>query len=165
MWHPLLRAIGRADLMGDPRYETAEARWQRKAEIDALVEAWTPERSKHEVMKILAGAGVPCGACPRHRRSAGRPAPDERDMIVEVEHPVRGPYITVGNPVKLSASPTKIGVGSAPRPAPPRDPGRAGLRGGATSTPSGAKARSSLAIASSTTSWSPARLRGEPYPL
>jgi formyl-CoA transferase len=29
-------------------------------------------------------------------------------MIVEVEHPVRGRYVTVGNPVKLSASPTRI---------------------------------------------------------
>ena len=29
-------------------------------------------------------------------------------MIVEVEHPVRGRYVTVGNPIKLSASPTTI---------------------------------------------------------
>lgn len=35
-----------------------------------------------------------------------------RDMIVEVKHPVRGTYITVGNPVKLSASPTEIGPAS-----------------------------------------------------
>ena len=31
-----------------------------------------------------------------------------REMIVEVPHPVRGSYLTAGNPVKLSASPTKI---------------------------------------------------------
>ena len=109
MWHPLLRAMGRADLVGDPRYETAEARLQRKDEIDALVEAWTSERSKHEVMKILAGAGVPCGACLDTGEVMTDPHLHARDMIVEVEHPVRGPYITVGNPIKLSASPTKIG--------------------------------------------------------
>src|SRR5262249_1078905 len=63
MWHPLLRAMGREDLIGDPRYETATARWERKAEVDALVEGWTSRRTKHDVMKILAGAGVPCGAC------------------------------------------------------------------------------------------------------
>ena len=108
MWHPLLRAMGRDDLIGDPRYETGEARSARRDEVNALVEAWTSERSKHEVMKILAGAGVPCGACLDTGEVLTDPHLLARDMIVEVEHPVRGPYLTVGNPVKLSASPTKI---------------------------------------------------------
>jgi formyl-CoA transferase len=108
MWHPLLRAIGRGDLAGDPRYETADARWQRKGEVDALVEAWTSERTKHDVMRILAGAGVPCGACLDTGEVLSDPHLRARDMIVEVEHPVRGRYVTAGNPVKLSASPTRI---------------------------------------------------------
>jgi formyl-CoA transferase len=108
MWHPLLRAIGRDDLIGDTRYETAEARWQRRGEVDALVESWTAERSKHDVMKVLAGAGVPCGACLDTGEVLTDPHLRARDMIVEVEHPVRGRYITAGNPVKLSASPTTI---------------------------------------------------------
>jgi len=108
MWHPLLRAIGRGDLIGDARYESAEARWQRREEVDALVEGWTSERSKHDVMKILAGAGVPCGACLDTGEVLSDPHLRARDMIVEVEHPVRGPYVTAGNPVKLSASPTTI---------------------------------------------------------
>ena len=108
MWHPLLRAIGRDDLMGDPRYETGEARWRNKDEVDALVEGWTRERTKHEVMKILAGAGVPCGACLDTGEVLIDPHLREREMIVEVDHPVRGRYVTVGNPIKLSASPTTI---------------------------------------------------------
>jgi formyl-CoA transferase len=108
MWHPLLRAMGREDLVGDPRYETGEARWQRKGEVDALLEAWTSKRSKHEVMKILAGAGVPCGACLDTGEVLEDPHLRAREMIVEVEHPLRGRYVTVGNPVKLSASPTTI---------------------------------------------------------
>ncbi len=109
MWHPLLRAMGRADLIGDPRYETAEARWQRKTEVDGLIEAWTSQRSKHEVMKIVAAAGVPCGACLDTGEVLSDPHLRERDMVVDVEHPVRGRYVTVGNPIKLSASPTTIG--------------------------------------------------------
>jgi formyl-CoA transferase len=109
MWHPLLRAIGREDLVGDARYETPEARWRNKAEVDALVESWTSARGKHEVMKILAGAGVPCGACLDTGEVLADPHLLARDMIVEVEHPVRGRYLTVGNPIKLSASPTTIG--------------------------------------------------------
>lgn len=109
MWHPLLRAMGREDLVGDARYETADARWRHKAEVDALVEAWTSARAKHDVMKILAGAGVPCGACLDTGEVLSDPHLREREMIVDVEHPVRGRYVTVGNPIKLSASPTTIG--------------------------------------------------------
>jgi formyl-CoA transferase len=109
MWHPLLRAMGREDLVGDARYETQDARWRHKGEVDALVEAWTSTRSKHEVMKILAAAGVPCGACLDTGEVLEDPHLRARDMIVEVEHPVRGRYLTVGNPIKLSASPTAIG--------------------------------------------------------
>ena len=109
MWHPLLKAMGRADLIGDPRYETGDARWEHKDEVNALMEAWTSKRSKHEVMQILAGAGVPCGACLDTGEVLSDPHLKARDMIVEVEHPVRGSYLTVGNPIKLSASPTTIG--------------------------------------------------------
>jgi formyl-CoA transferase len=109
MWAPLLRAIGREDLLGDARYATAEARWERRDEVNALVEAWTSTRSKHEVTTILAGAGVPCGATLDTGEVLRDPHLRARDMIVEVEHPVRGPYLTAGNPIKLSASPTTIG--------------------------------------------------------
>jgi formyl-CoA transferase len=109
MWHPLLRAIGREDLLGDPRYETADARWHHRDGVNAMVEAWTSTRDKHAVMKILAAAGVPCGACLDTGEVLSDPHLHARDMIVEVEHPVRGPYVTVGNPIKLSASPTTIG--------------------------------------------------------
>ena len=107
-WHTLLKTIGRTDLIGDARYETAAARWQHKSEVDALVEDWTSKRPKHDVMKILAGAGIPCGACLDTGEVMADPHLHARDMIVEVSHPVRGSYITAGNPIKLSASPTKI---------------------------------------------------------
>jgi formyl-CoA transferase len=109
MWHPLLRAIGRADLAGDPRYDSAEARWQHRDEVNALMEAWTSTRGKREVMKILGEAGVPCGACLDTGEILTDPHLKARDMIVEVKHPARGTYLTVGNPIKLSASPTAIG--------------------------------------------------------
>ena len=107
-WHPLLEAMGRDDLVGDARYETPEARWERRLEVDALVEAWTSTRTKHDVMRVLAGAGVPCGACQDTGEILTDPHLLARDMVVEVKHPVRGSYLTPGNPVKLSSSPTTI---------------------------------------------------------
>jgi formyl-CoA transferase len=108
MWHPLLRAIGREDLIGDARYEAVEARWNNRGEVNRLVEDWTSKRPKREAMEILAGAGVPCGACLDTGEVLTDPHLLARDMIVEVDHPVRGPFRTVGNPIKLSASPTTI---------------------------------------------------------
>jgi formyl-CoA transferase len=108
MWRPLVNAMGRPELADDPRYATADARWTNRDEVNALVEAWTSQRSKHEVMKILGAAGVPCGAVLDTGEVLTDPHLRERDMIVEVKHPVRGPYLTVGNPIKLSASPTQI---------------------------------------------------------
>jgi formyl-CoA transferase len=108
MWHPLLRAIGREDLIGDPRYETPEARWNNRAEVNALVEDWTSKRPKREAMELLAGAGVPCGACLDTGEVLTDPHLLARDMIVELDHPVRGRFLTVGNPIKLSESPTTI---------------------------------------------------------
>jgi formyl-CoA transferase len=108
MWHALLKAIGREDLIGDARYETAEARAQHVDDVNAVIEAWTSKRNKHEVTKILSAAGVPCGAVQDTGEVLNDPHLHAREMIVEVSHPVRGSYLTAGNPVKLSASPTKI---------------------------------------------------------
>lgn len=108
MWHPLLRAIGREDLIGDPQYDTADARLQNQEQVNALIEGWTSQRTKYEAMEILAGVGVPCGACQDTGEVLKDPHLQARDMIVEVDHPVRGRYVTAGNPIKLSASPTQI---------------------------------------------------------
>lgn len=108
MWEPLLRAIGREDLIGDPRYNSPEARYERVEEVRDLIEEWTLERSKYEVMRVLGEAGVPCGACQDTGEVLNDPHLRAREMILEVEHPVRGAYLMAGNPIKLSASPSEI---------------------------------------------------------
>src|SRR5215471_16927834 len=61
-WPRLLRLIGREELIGDPRYETADARLRQEAEVDEIVSAWTRQHTKHEAMAQLSAAGVPAGA-------------------------------------------------------------------------------------------------------
>ncbi|MBM4443611.1 MAG: formyl-CoA transferase [Candidatus Rokubacteria bacterium] len=109
MWPALVKAIGREDLATDPRYATADARWQHRDEVNGIVEGWTSTRTKHDVAKLLSEAGVPCGAVLDTGEVLADPHLRAREMIVEVEHPVRGTYLTVGNPIKLSASSTAIG--------------------------------------------------------
>jgi formyl-CoA transferase len=80
----------------------------RAGELDALVEGWTGKRTKHEVMALLAGAGVPCGAVLDSGEIMSNEHLRGRGMIVDVEHPVRGRMPMPGNPIRLSASPTEV---------------------------------------------------------
>ena len=108
MWKALTRIVGRPEMADDPRYHDRRDRVQIVDEIDAMIEAWTEQRSKHEVMEALASAGVPCGAVLDSTEVLGDPHLRKRRFIVDLEHPRRGRYPMPGNPVRLSESPTDV---------------------------------------------------------
>jgi formyl-CoA transferase len=108
MWRGFVAAMGQPELADDPRFASAESRWENRAALDALVETWTRQRSKHEVMRLMGEAGVPCGATLDTGEVLTDPHLRARDMIVDVDYPTRGTYQTVGCPVKLSESPADV---------------------------------------------------------
>src|SRR5215469_1598898 len=108
MWTAFCEAIGHPELSEDPRFTSEEARWENRAELNAIIEEWTRTRTKHEVMRILGEAGVPCGACQDTGEVLADPHLKAREMIVNVDYPTRGTYQTVGCPVKLSDSPAEV---------------------------------------------------------
>ena len=108
MWKPFLGVIGRPELADDPRYAAPEARWENREAMNGIVSDWTRQRTKHEVMKLLGDAGVPCGATLDTGEVLTDPHLRAREMIVDVEYPTRGTYQTVGSPIKLSASPVTV---------------------------------------------------------
>jgi formyl-CoA transferase len=59
-------------------------------------------------MDILNPLNVPCGPILSMKELAEEPSLRETGTIVEVDHPERGKYLTVGNPIKLSDSPTDV---------------------------------------------------------
>lgn len=108
MWEAVVSVMGQPELAADPRFKTLEARWENRAALDAIIADWTRQRSKHEVMRLMGDAGVPCGACQDTGEVLADPHLKARDMIVDIDYPTRGTYQTVGCPVKLSASPAKV---------------------------------------------------------
>jgi formyl-CoA transferase len=92
----------------DPRYADRRDRVQFIDEIDDMIEAWTEKRTKHEVMEILAGTGIPCGAVLDSTEVLTDPHMKTRGMITELEHPRRGKYPMPANPVRMSESPTDV---------------------------------------------------------
>ena len=108
MWKAFIDAMGQPELADDPRFATADGRWENRPALNAIVEAWTRQRSKHEVMRLMGDAGVPCGATLDTGEVLEDPHLRARDMIVDVDYPTRGTYQTVGMPVKLSDSPAEV---------------------------------------------------------
>ena len=108
MWKPCLGVMGRPELADDPRFATPEARWENRDVMNAIVTEWTMQRTKHDVMKLMGDAGVPCGATLDTGEVLTDPHLREREMIVDVDYPTRGIYQTVGSPIKLSDSPVTV---------------------------------------------------------
>ncbi|MGB0097505.1 MAG: formyl-CoA transferase [Solirubrobacteraceae bacterium] len=108
VWEALVRKIGRPDLLGNPAYDTPEARVTHLEEIFRLVESWTQTKTKWEAFRELTEAGVSCGPIMDMKEIIEDPDLIAAGRIVEVEHPERGAFKTVGCPFSLSDSPVEI---------------------------------------------------------
>ena len=65
-------------------------------------------KDKFEVMDILNPLNIPCGPVLSMKEIADEPTLRKNGTVVEVDHPERGKYLTVGNPIKLSDSPSEV---------------------------------------------------------
>ena len=108
LWEVVLAVIGRADLVGDERYASEEARGEKAREVADIVTEWTSKRTKHEAFEALAGAGVWCGPVLSPAEVVGNDHLIARQMVVNVEDPARGDYRMIGCPVKLERSPVTV---------------------------------------------------------
>ena len=108
VWAKICNVIGKEEWTTDPDYATPAARLPRLKEIFAEIERWTMTRTKFEAMQILNEYDIPCGPILSMKELAEEPSLRKTGTIVEVDHPVRGKYLTVGNPIKLSDSPTDV---------------------------------------------------------
>ena len=104
----LAKVIGHEDWLTDPDYNTPEARLPRLAHVFDEIEKWTKTMTKMEVMAVLNPLEVPCGPILSMKEIAEEPALRATGTVVEVDHPKRGKYLTVGNPIKLSDSPADV---------------------------------------------------------
>src|SRR5258707_1614829 len=111
-WRRLVKAIGREDLLNDPRMVDGATRAQNREAVDAAITEWTSKRTKPEVTRIVAGAGVPCGAVLTTLELLHDPDLHKRGMMQKIEHPVRGPVIVAAWPLRMSDS--KVPLKCAP---------------------------------------------------
>ncbi len=108
VWEAICTVIGREEWLTDPRYATPKARLPHLKEIFDQIEQWTQTKTKFEAMDILNQHDIPCGPILSMKEIADEPSLRATGTVVEVDHPTRGKYLTVGNPIKMSDSPSDV---------------------------------------------------------
>ena len=108
VWPAVCQVIGEPDWIDDDAYATPQARLLHLKPIFARIEQWTMTKTKYEAMEILNKFDIPCGPILSMKEIAEDASLRASGTIVEVDHPVRGKYLTVGNPIKMSDSPTHV---------------------------------------------------------
>jgi len=107
-WAPISKLIGRSDLTDDPEWSTPEARLPKLGKMFQLIEEWSINLDKYDVLAQLNAHNIPCGPILSTKELIEDASLVENNMIVTVDHPERGTFTTVGCPIKLSDSPVKV---------------------------------------------------------
>jgi formyl-CoA transferase len=102
VWQKICDVIDKPEWKEHPDYATPPARLPHLNEIFGVIEEWTMTLTKYEVMEICNPLDIPVGPILSMKELAEEPSLRETGTIVEVDHPERGPYLSVGCPVKLS---------------------------------------------------------------
>jgi formyl-CoA transferase len=108
VWTEICKVIGKEAWITDPDYATPNTRLPRLKEVFDAIEAWSVTKTKFEAMELLNAHDIPCGPILSMQELAQEPSLRATGTVVEVDHPTRGKYLTVGNPIKLSDSPTEV---------------------------------------------------------
>ncbi|MGC1466851.1 MAG: formyl-CoA transferase [Pseudolabrys sp.] len=108
VWGPICDIIGEPTWKTDPEYATPPARLPKLMAIFARIEEWTKTKTKFEVMEICNAHDIPVGPILSMREISEDESLRKTGTVVEVDHPTRGRYLSVGNPIKLSDSISEV---------------------------------------------------------
>jgi formyl-CoA transferase len=108
VWEAICDVIGEPGWKTDPAYKTPKARLPKLGAIFARIEQWTMTKDKFEVMDICNARDIPVGPILSMKEIAEDESLRKTGTVVEVDHPTRGKYLTVGNPIKLSDSASEV---------------------------------------------------------
>ncbi|MFK7966278.1 MAG: CaiB/BaiF CoA transferase family protein [Burkholderiaceae bacterium] len=112
-WQRVCHELGHPEWASDQRFkENADRMANREALVQAMESVLETNGTEYWVARFDA-AGVPAGPVHQIGQAVQHPQALAREMVVQTKHPDAGEVRSIGNPVKLSASP-----GSSDRPAP-----------------------------------------------
>ncbi len=107
-WEKVCDVIGMPEWKENSEFATPAARLSRLNEIFTRIEQWTMTKTKYEVMEICNPLDIPVGPILSMQELSEEPSLRESGTIVEVSHPERGKYLTVGCPITLTDSKVEV---------------------------------------------------------
>ncbi len=112
-WEGLLGAMGRLDLLDEPKFKDLQARVDHIDELDALIDGWTAGFAKEDLVKILTGKRIPCAPVREIDEVVNDPHMHERGTLRRIDHPELGNVVLPTGPMmfgdteKIELSPSK----------------------------------------------------------
>ncbi|MGE0679801.1 MAG: CaiB/BaiF CoA transferase family protein [Candidatus Binatia bacterium] len=107
-WRAFCHAIDRDDLTDDMRFANISGRAKHFDELDTIVGEWVAQRSRREVIEILAGADVTCGIVQEVPEVLQDPHLRVRGTLQDITHPTVGNVTVVGSPIRFDDEPPTI---------------------------------------------------------
>ncbi|KPH62345.1 CoA transferase [Novosphingobium sp. ST904] len=107
-WSRICRSIDRPELTEDPRYDTLEKRRDARAEVNAIVSAFTERHSVDELVAIFTAHEVPHAPILGVSEALAQPQAVEREMVVETQHSTLGPIPIVNRPIRFTDAPQPV---------------------------------------------------------
>lgn len=107
-WRRFAGAIGQPELADAPEFATLAARKWHEDALEALVTAWTEQRTPEDATCLLQAAGIPVFTTCNSQDVAENPHLHAADFFVFLKHPEVGARQHIGIPWHMSGTPCSI---------------------------------------------------------
>ena len=108
VYFKLLDALGLSHLREHPDFRTNADRFERRLEINGILNAEIAKHTIEHWVEVLNAAGVPCGRVMSLPEAFADPQVRHQQMQITIEHPVHGKLDVLGFPIKFSDDPCRI---------------------------------------------------------
>ena len=112
LFERLCKALGSEELLEDERFKGNAERVANVEALADLITVYTKKKTTAEMEQALEKAGIPYGGVNTIPQVIADPQVQARNMIVEIEHPIAGPFKMAGSPFKLSETPVTLNTPS-----------------------------------------------------
>jgi crotonobetainyl-CoA:carnitine CoA-transferase CaiB-like acyl-CoA transferase len=107
-WGRICAALGMPEATTDARFDTIQKRREARADVNALISAFTGQRSVDELVELFTAHQVPHAPILGVTEALAQPQAMAREMVVETEHPTLGRIPIVNRPFKFPGDPMPI---------------------------------------------------------